>query len=309
MTAILEELALDFPLSPTDLSRLVLTAPQRYKIYRIAKRKTGEWRIIAQPSREVKILQYWVLSNYLKNLPIHACASAYKSGSSIRANAEKHANSQFLLKMDFKDFFPSIIPEDLFYYMKRFFILGDDEKLFLSNVLFWQNAGRLRLSIGAPSSPMISNIVMYEFDEIMSHHCSIHGVNYTRYADDLAFSTNTPGILSAIESLVEKTTKQILHPRLSINSDKTVHASRKGRRKVTGIILNNNGDVSLGRERKRTISAMVHSFALGKVSQDQAVRLSGLLAFCMDVEPAFVARLSKKYGFEIIGRILGKGAR
>jgi RNA-directed DNA polymerase len=69
-------------------------------------------REIAQPAREVKMLQRILIDHLLLTLPVHHAARAYRKGLSIRDNAAPHAGSHPILKMDFKDFFPSIRSSD-----------------------------------------------------------------------------------------------------------------------------------------------------------------------------------------------------
>ena len=74
-------------------------------------------------------------------------------------------------------------------------------------------------------------------------------------------------------------------------------------RKLTGLILSNQGKVSLGRDRKRLIRAMVHRFVLGKSTPNELDKLRGLIAFSHDVEPDFVNRLRQKFGSHQIDQI------
>src|ERR1035441_9381707 len=97
------------PLSQDELLKLIRSSPMRYKVYTIPKRTPGQFRTIAQPAREVKILQRWAMSNFLSHFPVDPAAVAYRIGKNIADNAPPHARSRFLLKLDFKDFFPSII--------------------------------------------------------------------------------------------------------------------------------------------------------------------------------------------------------
>ena len=98
--------------SDIQLNRLIRRAPHTYKVYTIPKR-TGGRRVIAQPARETKYLQRWLISNIFCDLPVHESATAYKLGASIKKNAEKHARNSYLTKFDFKDFFTSIKETDL----------------------------------------------------------------------------------------------------------------------------------------------------------------------------------------------------
>ena len=299
-----------FGLRESELARLIKSAPLRYKVYRIPKKREGEFRIIAQPSKEVKALQYWMIDNMLKDLPVHPCALAYKKGASIKKNALAHSNNNFLLKVDFADFFPSIKPEDLWAYLERNHpnSFTQEDFNFASYILFWSpkhvRKGGLQLSIGAPSSPLISNLVMFDFDCEAAKVAMEYEAQYTRYADDLAFSTNKPYSLNKIYESIENICKGLTHPKLTINTSKTVFSSKKNRRRITGLIVTNEGNVSLGRERKRMIRTTIDHYGKGKLSTEQKLNLQGLLAFAIDVEPNFIETMEKKYSKELIDSIL-----
>ena len=290
-----------------DIRHLARTAPFRYKIYDIPKRNGGT-RTIAQPTAEVKALQLaavrWLEAEHL---PVHGCATAYCKGRSIRYNAAQHANNAFVLKMDFQDFFHSIEPDDLSKLIASCSSVEIDEDAmqFLQHLFFWKPRGkRLCLSIGAPSSPFISNAVMYSFDEDISRHAARQGIVYTRYADDLTFSSNHRDALQAAEGRVREVCQRLSFPRLVINEKKTVLASKRYRRTVTGLVLTNNKQVSIGRERKRTIRSAVHRFMTTQMPDDEIAKIRGWLAFVKDVEPEFFVRMEHRYGTETLKRLL-----
>ncbi|MEI2733440.1 MAG: reverse transcriptase domain-containing protein [Rhodoblastus sp.] len=108
---LLQKLSADLAIAMSDLVRIVATAPRRYKVYEIPKR-TGGTRIIAQPARDLKILQRYLHDTLLKKLPVHSDAMGYVEGRSIAHNARRHVDSAVILKLDFKDFFPSIMVAD-----------------------------------------------------------------------------------------------------------------------------------------------------------------------------------------------------
>jgi hypothetical protein len=306
MSDIVSGLAEVVPLSTEELIRLIRSAPMRYKVYLIPKRKQGQFRTIAQPAREVKALQYWVMSNILAQFPIDQAATAYRNGRNIADNARPHAHGRFLLKLDFKDFFPSIQDTDF----KRYLAAGspsitDRDAELLARILFWRPKGtrQLCLAIGAPSSPLLSNILLYDFDREVSEFCSNLRVAYTRYADDLTFSAQTSNLLGEAEEMVTALCARLHGPRLVLNREKTVRVSKKRSRKVTGLVLTNDGQVSLGRGAKRQIRASVHHFLLGKLNKEQAMSLRGMLAYVNSVEPEYLNRLRAKYGDESILRI------
>jgi len=290
-----------------DLRYLARSAPYRYKVYEIKKRQSKKTRIIAQPAREVKRLQYWVISAILKQFPIHPSALAYRKGKSILNNARPHARKKFLLKLDFKDFFHSIKVSDFRLFLKQTApeLIDPTDLDYLCRILFWKDkvSGDLMLSIGAPSSPVLSNIVMYEFDRVVEAHCRSVGVTYTRYADDLTFSTNKRQILTGVATEIDRICRELPFPRLRLNTEKTVHASKATSRRVTGLVLSNEGKVSLGHKRKRDIRAAVHHFKVGKLTADKTTVLAGMLAFVNSVEPSFLQALTKRYGKSVIKRL------
>jgi hypothetical protein len=306
MSSVLDGLTDVLPLSQEELLKFIRSSPMRYKVYQIPKRKQGEFRVIAQPAREVKALQYWVMKNFLSQFPIDPAATAYREGQNIADNALPHAHNRFLLKLDFKDFFPSIRDSDF----KRFLAknaasVTDIEAELLSRILFWRPKGTrlLCLAIGAPSSPVLSNILLLEFDRAVSRFCSKLGIVYTRYADDLSFSAQTSDLLAEVEQRVANFCTTRRSPRLTLNVEKTVRVSKKRSRRVTGLVLTNEGKISLGRDLKREISATVHHFLTGRLTREEALSLRGTLAYVNSVEPEFLNRLRARYGPERVRQI------
>lgn len=303
MWPILQRMSADLDLSIFTLVELVRTAPYRYKVFTIPKRN-GNLRTIAQPARAIKSFQRWIIAKELAILPIHSAAAAYCQGSSIAKNATAHSKNRFLLKLDFKDFFPSIGDFDLGLHLKKY---GQDrwnaqEIEFISNIVLWLPRGekRKQLCIGGPSSPFISNSIMYDFDKQIADFCNPLDVTYTRYADDLAFSTNAPNVLATVEEQVRTTLALLQYPRLQLNTGKTVRASAADRRKITGLTITPRGKVSIGRERKRQIRSKLYHFSRNELDLEDALALKGLLAFCLDAEPGFVTRLQNKFGSELV---------
>ena len=307
MSDLLNRLSVAALLSQDELMTLVRSAPHRYKIFQIPKRAPGQFRTIAQPAQEVKVLQYWVMKKILSKFEIHAAAKAYCHGLSIVDNARPHTRGKFLLKMDFKDFFPSLKARDFRVFLKRSKLALDAAEIeALCRILFWMPKGThdLCLSIGAPTSPMLSNILMMKFDRRISAFCAAHNAAYTRYADDLTFSADRSRTLQLVEKAVLNFSRRSVSPALAVNQDKTVRVSRKDSRRVTGLVLTNDRKVSLGREGKRRIRAQMHYFVTDRLETEQILQLQGMLAYVHSVEPSFMRRLSKKYGPDAIRRCL-----
>lgn len=311
MVSLLRSLAIETGLSELVVQRIMQSAPIRYKQYYIDKR-TGGKRLISQPASEVKLLQRAFVELYLSKLPVHAAAMAYRPHLSILNNASAHAGSGSILKMDFKDFFPSIRKANWMTYCAEFSILENHAERELSASLLFQRSkgiSGMRLAIGAPSSPALSNVLMFQFDEIVSSAVADHDVVYTRYADDLTFSADRSWNLVDVEKIVKKALREIAYPRLQLHPDKTTHVTKKYSRCVTGLILANDGRVTVGKRRKRELHAATHAASQGRLHDHELQRLAGMLAFVQSVEPAFIRVLERRYGSETIARLRTIGAK
>lgn len=238
MSDLIRLLSAETGLSNSDLIRIIRTAPRRYKVFYIPKR-TGGMREIAQPARELKVLQRVLVGRLLGALPVHDAARAYRTGMSIRDNAAPHAGSGPILKMDFRDFFPSIRSTDWQRYCRDHDILSEEDREITSLIFFRRNKGEkiFRLSIGAPSSPVLSNVLMYDFDTQVSAEAERRGIAYTRYADDLTFSGQRAGMLKDMVGEVEKAARKVKYPRLQVHGEKTTYITASRRRTVTGVTL------------------------------------------------------------------------
>lgn len=293
-------------LSESEYISFIRTIPFRYKRYYIPKRNSAEKRLIAQPARTVKTIQKYIIEHLSTKLSVHQCATAYQVGTGIKLNASKHKNNSYILKMDFSKFFESITPEILKARLKEAKInLTKDELFLFENLFFWRKTrkGTLRLSVGAPSSPFISNTIMYSFDKQIEDKCQELGVVYTRYADDMAFSTNKKDILKQIEKLVYKSLKDCFGRAIKVNRKKTVYTSKKFNRHITGITITNDNKLSLGRDKKRLLHSKVHHFITGTLSNEETLKLRGELGFAIHIEPSFIKKLELKYSCEVIEKL------
>lgn len=302
--SLIEFLSSKLRMNEREVAHLIATAPERYKVYHIPKR-SGGLREIAHPASELKAAQRALIEGYLKHLPVHPAATAYKEGSSIRHNALAHVTNGPILKYDFRDFFPSLTEQAWISYCLEKGVFDRRDAIRSGRLLFRRpkNGRILRLSIGAPSSPIVSNILMYHFDDEITRQLARHKVTYTRYADDLTFSAERTGYLTSVDPILRSVLNRMTSPKLKINEQKTVLATRKYHRQVTGLVLTLDGRLSIGRERKRNIRSAIHHFVLEKLEIRDQVRLAGLLAFAKDIEPAFYARMERVYTKDVMDRL------
>ncbi|WCE69636.1 retron St85 family RNA-directed DNA polymerase [Sulfitobacter faviae] len=304
---LLREIALDTGLSEESVSEIIQDAPRRYKVYPIPK-KGGGRRLIAQPARELKPIQRAIVDLVLEQFPVHSTALAYRKGLSIADNARIHSGTWPILKLDFESFFNSISAAAWRRFVSNQEVVSIDraDLALITKALFWGAGQRAPycLSIGAPSSPLVSNIIMFEFDSNMYHFAKKHGIRYTRYADDITVSAKKVGDLYRFEKHLRAYISRNKTPALTVNEAKRAVYSASQRRLVTGLVLTSDGKVSLGRDRKREISALIHRHSLGQLDEEQLSYLHGMLAFALSSERAFVGRMREKYGGEAITSVL-----
>lgn len=303
---IVEKIAQTFFLEEKEIKLFINTAPYRYRVYQIPKRNNKGMRTIAQPIAELKVIQKFILSEFFHVLPVHDCATAYRKNINIRENVLSHAKNQYILKVDFKDFFTSITSDDFIKHIQRHIgELSYGDKISVKKIFFWKRKEDSihRLSIGSPSSPFISNTIMYEFDTILQNICSEFDITYTRYADDITLSTNVKDTLFQFPERIEKICAEIDYPTLKINKDKTIFSSKKCNRHITGLVITNEGKISLGRKDKRYIKSMVFNALQSKLTHEEFQKLKGLLAFAKHIEPDFIKSLNKKYELDVLQKI------
>lgn len=288
---VIEKIATELKLDQMYVSRIAERSSFYYKEYTVPKRN-GEPRDIAQPSAELKTLQYWVSHNILGKLPVSTAAYAYKKGDSIKRHAQLHAKSRFFLHTDIRNFFPSIKSSRLNP------ILKDNKNIFDNLGLdLEESLGDIRkicfkkdsLSIGAVSSPVISNVVMYSFDEIMLEYCKANGYLYSRYADDIYISSKSyipKDVLTFLQ-------RELVKCGFTMNYSKTKFCSSKSRRKVTGLVITNDSRISIGTGRRKAIKKMVYDKLVN--GKGDPYQILGHLSFLKDVEPNTYNNLIIKY--------------
>lgn len=301
-------IAEDLHLSVNMVEDIYLNQYRKVRVFSIPKRNGGTRRIY-HPSVQIKMIQYWLMNNVFSYLIFHKCSMAYKNNVSVLDNALMHKGHKFFLKMDLNSFFPSIRFHDfkpsLIELFKKNFdemqLNYDDEvDLLIKNICFYKES---RLAIGYPSSPMISNAVMFGFDEAVSQlllEVYGEGVSYTRYADDMIFSTNQKGVCLDLKGRICDLVSGWDSPKISINEKKTkLVSSTGGSAYVTGLKMNEDGRISLPKLQREHIKRHLNLFSKNKLSPEQIMSLSGHLAYCKGVDPVFYNKMSMRFFKEI----------
>ena len=132
------------------------------------------------------------LNNYLQKTPLPVCAKGFKKGSSYNDYLSEHIGAKFFMRADIKSFFSSLKEESIKHELPYFIQIRDnDEKEKVVNLICDIVSVNGELPQGARTSPIISNLVMIRIDQRITKYCQLFGIRYTRYADDLLFSSHS----------------------------------------------------------------------------------------------------------------------
>ena len=276
-----------------------------YTRYVISKRSGGE-RVILAPKRELKALQRKVLDGIVALVPTSSAAHGFVRGRSIVTNAQPHIGRHVVLKLDLKDFFPSITfarVRGLFIALGYPFAVAATLALLCTEYNrepFDRNGTRYYISIGprhlvqgAPTSPGLANLVAWRLDRRLSGLAGTLGFTYTRYADDLTFSSDqseqAAQMLSSARRIIED-------EHFVVNTAKTHVARPHTRQMVTGLVVNEA--LSVPRPLRRKLRAILHNAGKdGLAAQNRAghpnfpAYLAGMIAFIRAANPRHAAAL------------------
>lgn len=282
-----------------------------YTRFQIPKRKGG-LRSIASPKRTLRVAQQWVLENILRKIAPHSAATAFEPRASIVENAKKHLNQALFIRIDLKDFFPSLkfhrvkgLFQSLGYNAGMATVLGllctDSARIGakLGEDQFFVALGDRYLPQGACTSPTLTNLICRKLDKRLAQLCLKQGWIYTRYADDLMFShADSQTDLKPMMGLVKKI---VAEEGFVINPDKTLVMRPHQRQMVTGLVVN-DGELRVSKQDLKRFRAFLHQFDLDgkdklseRLGKDAEAFGKGYWAFIRMINPTQAEKFTEKY--------------
>ena len=293
-----------------------------YVTWSIPKRTGGE-RTITSPKRELKEAQRWVLSNVVERLPVHGAAHGFVAGRSILTNALAHRGADIVVKVDLKDFFPTVtwrrvkgllrkggLPEGTSTLLALMSTEAPRELLSFRGKTLHVAKGPRALPQGAPTSPGITNALCLKMDKRLSALARKLGFTYTRYADDLTFSwtkAKAPKARRAqgapVAVLLARVTDIVEAEGFTVHPNKTRVARKGSRQRVTGLVVNEAKEgtpaARVPRDVVRRLRAAIHNRQQGKPGREgeSLEQLKGMAAFLYMTDPvkgrAYLDQLAK----------------
>lgn len=250
------------------LERAVTEEKLRHYRY-IDRPRTGRpVRVIERPKQGLKEAQRQILHEVLDRIPVHDAAHGFTRGRSVRTHAQVHTGQHVVVRFDLEDFFASIAASRVYGIFRT---AGYPESVahsltaLTTNVVsarFWQSLPRPcdptqvvahhrlgrklatpHLPQGAPTSPALANLAAFRLDRRLSRLAASLDVNYSRYADDLTFSGPTR-LVRLARSLRGAVDNIATSEGFRINGEKTALATRAGRQRICGIVVNEHLNVA-----------------------------------------------------------------
>lgn len=240
----------------------VLPKEKQYTKFLITKKGGGERRICA-PASSIKLYQRrlaTILSSYYSTKPtVHG----YALNKSIQTNAKVHCRRRWIVNIDLKDFFQSMhFGRVRGVFLSNPFAFNDQVATTLTQICCFEGV----LPQGAPTSPIISNFICRRLDNELLEFAKRHKLSYSRYADDITFSTNLAAIPAELGTIREdniltlsKELRDIIeNNQFVVNESKIRFAGRNNRQEVTGLIVNEK--INVKRTYIRRIRSMLYAW-------------------------------------------------
>ena len=268
---------------------------ERYVRFEIAKR-SGGMRPISAPVGLTRELQTKLAPALQARYSAHPAAQGFIKERSILTNARVHVGQRLVLNIDIEDFFPNInFGRVRGLFMAEPFKLGPAAAAVFAQLCTYKNG----LPQGAPTSPALSNFIAADLDRRLARLARESNVRYTRYADDITFSSNQQSLPQTLivhaqsgdghgVAVAETLERAITASGFNINHKKVRLQTRHQRQSVTGLQVNSRANVS--RERIRRVRGMLHAwekFGLPAAARDHFLRHRGMLRLPKDPPRAF----------------------
>lgn len=268
----LADLAKLLGFTPKGLSYVLYKIPtsQKYRTFNIPK-KSGGTRTINAPEKSLSLLQkrlgellYECVAEHQKSHPSFWRAShGFQKNRTIISNAEVHRRRRFVFNVDIEDFFGALNFGRVrgFFIHDRTFALDPAIATIIAQIACHDNA----LPQGSPCSPVVSNLIGNILDLRLLALARDTRCTYTRYADDLTFSTNETLFPTEIAVNVhgsewvvgKRLNKQIERTGFKLNDGKTRMSLRQSRQTVTGLVVNSKVNINI--DYYRIVRSMCHS--------------------------------------------------
>ncbi len=288
---------------------------QRHYHYSWKKKHNGTMRLLESPKSNLRMIQRQINTQILQNIPLHSACHGFRKNHSCLTFVQAHCNKRVVIRMDLQRFFTSIslrrihsifetigystavarllaglstnqIPHD---------VLRNNPKLSYSER---KQYSAPHLPQGAPCSPALANLSAYKLDVRLSALMKKIGGEYTRYADDLAFSGDfSQTTIQRLHALIYHI---VIDEDFSLNTRKTSVMHHGSRQQLTGLVLNQHANYP--RYKYDQLKAILYNCVrFGAASQNKQkhanfkAHLLGRISHVKSINPQRAVRLQRLY--------------
>lgn len=283
---------LDIPLKKLTYILYVKKPSNYYNSFTINK-KNGEARTINAPTGDLKQIQIKFaqsLYEFKKSINEQSkiktnISHGFEKNKNILTNAKNHVNKKFIINIDLEDFFDSFhFGRVRGYFEKNKHInLPVEVATIIAQLTCYEG----KLPQGAPTSPIITNMICEILDQRLIHLAKEFKLYYTRYADDLTFSTNDKMILDKYDLFLNRIKSEIIKFGLSINNKKTRLIYNSSRQEVTGLIVNKKINIEKEYYKKtRAMADNLYKYGEFTVKEERGTikQLEGRFSFINQID-------------------------
>ncbi|MGX1181553.1 RNA-directed DNA polymerase [Pseudomonas sp. IAP-CY TE4608] len=296
---------------------------EAYKIFRLRKPNVGHspdrFRYICAPCEDLLRVQRWINTHILSRVDPHEASYAYDNRHGVLDAATLHCESRWLIKLDLTDFFESILEPRVYELFKslgyqplvafelarlctRLRVRGNPDRRYKNKTppegLPYTGESRIgHLPQGAATSPRIANLVMRSLDERLQDYATEHDLDYSRYADDLVFSSKGQFDRPTASQHIKAINDRLAEAGFWLNKAKTKIVTPGTRKIVLGLLVDGKKP-RLPKSYKKyvsdhlyylahpTINAMAHAERRGFQSLQGLINhVSGKIAYGFSIEP------------------------
>ncbi|OPA16665.1 hypothetical protein BHL21_14500 [Bacillus cereus] len=241
-----------------EISKITNRKIQCY--FRVSIPKKGGERIIycINPSCNLRTLQQNLQRNFLNKIPIPNNVFGFKKGYSYKDFLEPHVNKNYYLRVDIKDFFNSISKELIYDVLTNYLKMDEADNKEVLDTVFDIVSLHGKIPQGAITSPSIANVIFRQIDMRIKKYCKVFNVEYTRYADDMLFSSDNEYLLKPY--FIKKIAKILFSKGFRINSSK-IKKSNNGQIVLNGFVISDS--LSISRKRLSDIQRVLFLYQKG----------------------------------------------
>jgi RNA-directed DNA polymerase len=298
------------------------TTPQKNIHYKLNKFKTYSFvsyikknHCLSDDSLKLKNYHTFLKNTLFNYMKVHHNVYSYQHDKNIYDLAKQHHMNHNFFKTDIQGFFKHINPSLILNILETnldSFLFSHDVKNYFENIVKLVTIDDF-LPVGYVTSPSISNAVLYNFDSLLSNYCETHHITYTRYSDDLIFSSNEYKVLKMLPQKITEIFEALYVKQFQLNKDKTLFFDKTNKVTFLGINILPNGHITVDKYMRENMRQLFYFYIndkskfyqfLEKRYNGSLSKAYGTLNYINDIDKDFVTKLRKKYGTNYVDMFL-----